>query len=142
MCGTRQFRFLAVTMKPSIVDRNQISCTRPPRPRYGGGGRLYLGPSGGGDLPRSSVDNYRAQTPLTCDECLHSILLSCATLPLPPVIGCIPMLVSGDLTDAFGWIQCLTGSQWLGALLCLKGVYEDCISPLLGRRKKRIWKEL
>ena len=137
--GSRQFRSLTVSVKPSVVNRDRLSCARPPRRLHPTAPSTGIIPSTGpGFSPSTSVTTYSARTPITCDECLHSILLSCATLPLPPVIGCIPMLVSGDLTDVLGWIQCATGNPWLGALLCLKGVIlVDCLGPPPGSRKKR-----
>ena len=143
VCGTRQFRSLDISVRPSMVNRGQISCTRPGRritTQPTGPGVPYTGiiPIDGFVIPSTSVTDYTARTPITCDECLHSILLNCVTLLLQtPGIGCIPLLVSGDISDPLSWIQCLTGNSVLGTYLCLDSVLEDCVLPRLGSRRKR-----
>ena len=139
ICGTRQIRSFYLTLQPSSLSRGEISCARPPRPS-----RPTNTPSTGiiptrrviGD-PSSAITEYTARTPLTCDDCLFSILLSCATIPLPPVYGCIPLILFGDITDAASWVQCLLGNPWLGAVLCLRDVFRDCLLPLVTGRNKR-----
>ena len=136
ICGTRQLRSFYLTLRPSSLSRGQISCARPPGPRSSrptstlSTERRVIDPS-------SAVTTYTARTPLTCDDCLFAILLSCATIPLPPVYGCIPLILLGDITDALSWIQCLTGSSWLGYGLCLRDVFLECLLPSLSGRKKR-----
>ena len=140
ICGTRQLRSFYLTLRPSSLSRGQISCARPPGP---GSSRPTSTPSTGIIPtrrvidPSSAVTTYTARTPLTCDDCLFAILLSCATIPLPPVYGCIPLILLGDITDALSWIQCLTGSSWLGYGLCLRDVFLECLLPSLIGRKKR-----
>ena len=141
ICGTRQLRSFYLTLRPSSLGRGQISCARP-----GTGSSRPTGTPSTGIIPTrrtidpsSAVTTYEARTPLTCDDCLFAILLSCATIPLPPVYGCIPLILLGDITDALSWIQCLTGSSWLGYGLCLRDVFLECLlPPLIGRRKRAL----
>ena len=139
ICGTRQLRSFYLTLQPSSLSRGQVSCTRPPRPpRPTDTPSTGIIPTSGRGDPSSAITTYTARTPLTCDDCLFAILLSCITIPLPPVYGCIPLILFGDITDAASWVQCLLGLNWLGAYLCLKDVLGDCFDlPILPGRKKR-----
>ena len=143
ICGTRQLRSFYLTLQPSSLSRGQISCARPPTgpSRPTGTPSTGIIPTGQPSGPSSTVTTYTARTPLTCDDCLFAILLSCATIPLPPVYGCIPLILLGDITDVLSWVQCLipirSASRWLGIGLCLRDVFSECLLPLVTGRNKR-----
>ena len=125
VCGTLQIRFAQVTLVPEERNHN---C-----------GRFSVRGSGTGIISGSS---YTASTRLPCStKCLRTILLSCATVLLPPVIGCIPLAYFGvnpldSISGTLSWIQCATGSDILGLLLCLTDVYNDCLNVPRVKRKK------
>ena len=142
VCGERQYRSLTISLNPAFVDRHRILCALPSTPSRRSSPSTIINPASTGPEPinpSSSEVAYAAETPVSCDECFRDILLSCATIPLPPVIGCIPMLLFGDLTDVFGWFQCATGLRALGYLFCLRDILRNCIllSPPSGSRNKR-----
>ena len=145
VCGTQQFRALQVSVRSLDVSRQQLQCTRPIRRIMFDPPDISVSPYTGEFIPIEvipiyiSITSFTARTPITCDACLHSILLSCATIPLSRILSCIPLLVSGDITDVLSWIQCLTDTfnPWLGYYLCLEGVFENCLRPLTESRNKR-----
>ena len=151
VCGTLQLRSVSVVLKKGTGASCDLNF-----PTGSGSGRGIL-----------SFRGYSSRTHSFCDPCLQSVL-SCALglLPLPPVVGCIPMIISGarlsSVMDAVGWIGCTVGFRWLGRVGsrgvsrevqrqrgerihdaigifgCFYGLYENCLNRTsVGSRRKR-----
>ena len=130
VCGAVQYRSAPVVLTRTVTNRDGIRC-----------GLRRLRGSGSGSF---TFIGYTTTTRLPCNtnKCLQTVLLSCATLLLPPVIGCLPLIPAkvnpfDSVIDALSWIQCATGNKYLGIALCAYGVYEDCLSLVFENRKKR-----
>ena len=149
VCGDLQLRNIPVVLRrPETV----ISEVRPPIFTCNGCGGT--GPGRGSIGPLFSFSGYSASTPAFCNDCLQN-LIGCLPTPNFPLVGCIPMIVSGSgingPIDIVKWINCLIPGNWvrsgrakqakkgLDGSLCIYDVYDACFSDSSGgsSRKRR-----
>ena len=123
VCRTLQFRHVSV----ALVSRqgrifNAKSCTGRP---------------GSGDI---NFVGFIAGTNSFCNLCLQT-LIGCVPTPSFPLVGCIPMILSGsginNAVDALRWIGCGLNVGWINKALCIYDVYINCFSSGSSLRKKR-----
>ena len=119
VCGDLRFRLIPVVIKKQITHYNRIEC---------------CGCSGSGRVGRFTFRGYSSSTKAFCDKCIQAVLTCLPSLKFP-LAGCIPLLLRGStptksIIDSLRWIQCITSSHILRALLCGYDLDKSCGVPL------------
>ena len=100
------------------------------------------GPSVTVDGPTFNFRGYSARTPAFCDPCIQA-LVGCAPTPSLPLIGCIPLYLSGSrplqsTVDAINWVSCAINFKWLTWITCGVNVASMCLDVNIGKKRQSL----
>ena len=89
-----------------------------------------------------NFQGYSARTPAFCDPCIQA-LVGCAPIPSLPLIGCIPLYLSGlrpfqSIVSIINWGNCVIGTGWSHWITCGVNVVSMCLDINISKKRQSL----